>query len=73
MRFSKAFFSVQDDPDRILFYIAGLEREGTDGGPEFGLRRFDVRFENLVQEGGMQIITDPDDDVFIDENKSLIK
>ena len=30
-------------------------------------------FENLVQEGGMKIITDPDDDVFIDENKSLIK
>ena len=30
-------------------------------------------FENLVEEGGMKIIADPDDDVFIDENKSLIK
>ena len=30
-------------------------------------------FENLVEEGGMKIIADPDDDVFMDENKSLIK
>ena len=30
-------------------------------------------FENLVEEGGMKIIADPDDDVFIHENKSLIK
>ena len=29
-------------------------------------------FENLVEEG-MKIITDTDDDVFIHENKSLIK
>ena len=30
-------------------------------------------FENLVEDGGMRIITDPDDDVFINEKKSLIK
>ena len=30
-------------------------------------------FENLVEDGGMKIITDPDDDVFINENKYLIK
>ena len=30
-------------------------------------------FENLVEDEGMKIITDLDDDVFIDENKSLIK
>ena len=29
--------------------------------------------ENLEKEGGMKIISDPDDDVFIDENKSLLK
>ena len=37
-----------------------------------GNRRY-KGFENLVEEGGMKIIADPDDDVFIDENKSLIK
>ena len=32
-----------------------------------------IQFENLVKEGGMKIVSDPDDDVFIDENKSLLK
>ena len=30
-------------------------------------------YRNLVEDGGMKIITDPDDDVFINENKYLIK
>ena len=30
-------------------------------------------FENLIEEGEMKIIGDPDNDLFIDENKSLAK
>ena len=66
MRFSNNF-STGSYP---RFWDSNIERPRIDWTVE---NRGYGGLENLVQEGGMKIIADPDDDVFIDENKSLIK